>query len=88
VLTAEDLQIHDRVLCGVFHDVRPRDFFELMYIKDLAHRSPKLKACAAARSTLFVERMANDLSEWHASLFSRQSVVRRGFASNMASTTF
>jgi hypothetical protein len=37
VLTAEDLQIHDRILCGLFHDVRPQGLIEYMFIDDLAY---------------------------------------------------
>src|SRR5262245_9665556 len=37
VLTAEDLQIHDRILCGLFSNVRPRDFLELIHTHDLTH---------------------------------------------------
>jgi hypothetical protein len=37
LLTAEDRQIHDRLLCGFFHDVKPRDLFECMFIHDLAY---------------------------------------------------
>ena len=37
VLTAEDLQIHDRILSGLFHDIRPQDFIECIHIHDLAY---------------------------------------------------
>ena len=37
LLAAEDQQIHDGLLCGFFHDVRPRNFFEDMFINDLAY---------------------------------------------------
>jgi hypothetical protein len=37
LLTAEDRQIHDKLLCGFFHDVKPRDHFERMFIGDLAY---------------------------------------------------
>jgi hypothetical protein len=37
VLTVEDQQIHDRILCGLFHDVRPQDFIECTLIHDLAY---------------------------------------------------
>jgi hypothetical protein len=37
LLTAEDRQIHDRILAGLFHDVRPQDLFECMFIHDLAY---------------------------------------------------
>jgi hypothetical protein len=36
VLTAEDLQIHNRILSGLFHDVKPQDFIECMFIEELA----------------------------------------------------
>jgi hypothetical protein len=38
LLTAEDLQIHNKILCGLFHDVRPQDFFERIFIHDLAYK--------------------------------------------------
>jgi len=37
VLTAEDLEIHDRMLCGLFHNVRPQDFLEFIHTHDLAY---------------------------------------------------
>jgi hypothetical protein len=37
VLTAEDLRIHDRILCGLYHDVRPQDFIECIHIHDPAY---------------------------------------------------
>jgi hypothetical protein len=37
LLAAEDRQIHDRILCGFFHNVRPQDFIECMFIDDLAY---------------------------------------------------
>jgi hypothetical protein len=37
LLTAEDLQIHDRILCGLFHNVRPQDFLEFIHTHDLAY---------------------------------------------------
>jgi hypothetical protein len=37
VLTAEDLQIHNRILCGIFHDVRPDDFNAWILIDELAN---------------------------------------------------
>jgi hypothetical protein len=36
VLTAEDLQIHNRILSGLFHDVNPQDFIGCMFIEELA----------------------------------------------------
>jgi hypothetical protein len=48
VLTAEDQQIHDRILCGLFHDVSPQDFFECIFIHDLAYnfwRRLALRCC-------------------------------------------
>jgi hypothetical protein len=37
LLTADDLQIHNKILCDLVHDVRPQDFFERIFIHDLAH---------------------------------------------------
>jgi len=37
VLTAEDLEIHDRMLCGLFHNVRPQDFLEFIHTHALAY---------------------------------------------------
>jgi hypothetical protein len=37
LLTAEDRQIHDTILCGFFRAVRPQDFIECMFIYDLAY---------------------------------------------------
>jgi hypothetical protein len=37
LLSAEDRQIHDTILCGFFQNVRPRDFIECMLTYDLAY---------------------------------------------------
>lgn len=36
-LSAEDRQMHDRVVAGLYHAVKPQDPFECMYIGDLAY---------------------------------------------------
>ena len=37
VPTAEDRQIHDRILCGLFNNVRPQDFLECLHTQELAY---------------------------------------------------
>lgn len=37
LLAAEDLQIHDRILSGLVHDVRPQDVIECIHIHGLAY---------------------------------------------------
>jgi hypothetical protein len=37
VLTDEELQIYNKMLCGVYHDVKPQDFIELSLVEDYAY---------------------------------------------------
>jgi hypothetical protein len=52
VLTAEDLQIHNRILSGLFHNVKPQDFIECMLIEELAHLLSERQSLRRLRSNL------------------------------------
>jgi hypothetical protein len=43
VLNSDDIKIHDAILCGLAQAVRPRDFFEWMYLHDLADVSYQIQ---------------------------------------------
>jgi hypothetical protein len=58
VPTAEDRQIHDRILCGLFNNVRPQDFLECLHIHDLAYNFWRRQAWRRLRDK--VVRHANN----------------------------
>jgi hypothetical protein len=80
VLTAEDLHIHNRILSGLFHDVKPQDFIECMLIEELAHLLSERQSLRRLRSNLIRQAHNEKFERLERELLQDAERRRRRFA--------
>jgi hypothetical protein len=83
VLTDEELQIYNNMLCGLYHDVKPQGFIECSLVEDLAYnlfrRLQLRRRLANVRRQVHNERFEREERELLQEGERRKAEIRRLF---------